>query len=345
MKKLRVKWGVFVTTMFVFLLHACKKDDNRSEQLFYQPSNFPAPKYSFASNPVTKEGFELGRALFYEPKLSRDNTISCGSCHQQFAAFVHAGHTVSHGIDDLLGTRNSQPIMNLAWNEHFFWDGGVHNLDLFTPSPIENPVEMDEKFVNVLNKIRNDSRYPPMFKAAFGTEEVNSVRFMQAMSQFMVCLISADSKYDKYIRNEGASLTADELTGMQLFKTHCSSCHKTDLFTDDSFHNNGLYYSYNDSGRYRITLRTEDIAKFKTPSLRNIEKTAPYMHDGSLKTLEAVLKHYVNGVKPYPTVDSLLINENGYGIPLNDNEQKQIIAFLKTLTDQNFLTNKRFAEF
>jgi cytochrome c peroxidase len=345
MNTVNTRLTYLMLALMLVTIHSCKKEGSNNEVGFYQPSNFPPPKYSFATNPVTKEGFELGRALFYETKLSRDNTISCGSCHQQFAAFVHAGHTVSHGIDDLLGTRNSPPIMNLAWNEHFFWDGGVHNLDLFTPSPIENPVEMDEKFVNVLNKIRNDSRYPPMFKAAFGTEEVSSVRFMQAMSQFMVCLISSDSKYDKYVRNEGATLTSEEISGMQLFKTYCSSCHKMDLFTDDSFHNNGLYYSYNDSGRYRITLRPEDIAKFKTPSLRNIEKTAPYMHDGSLKTLEAVLKHYATGVKPYPTLDPLLINENGTGIPLSIDEQKQIIAFLKTLTDQKFLTDKRFAEF
>lgn len=333
------------TTVLLLSIPSCKKTEQGVKDIVFEvPANFPTPVYDFSDNPVTKAGFELGRKLFYDTRLSRNNTISCGSCHQQSAAFVHAGHAVSHGIDDKLGKRNSPPVMNMAWNTHFFWDGGVHNLDLFPPSPITNPVEMDENLSNVLEKLRNDSKYPAMFKAAFGTDEINSIRFLQAFSQFMNMLVSANSRYDRYIRNEGASLTVDELEGLNLFKQKCSSCHATDLFTDRNFHNNGLNATFSDSGRYRITLNPLDIGKFKTPSLRNIEKTAPYMHNGKFNTLEAVLNHYANGLQISTTLDTVLQKGGVVGIPMTTEEQQKIILFLKTLTDDEFLRDTRFSE-
>jgi len=326
-------------------LYSCEKEDNTKAIVFETPANFPPPTYNFNNNPVSKAGFELGRKLFYEPMLSRDNTISCGTCHIQSAAFTHHGHSLSHGIDDLLGKRNSPPVMNMAWSETFFWDGGVHNLDLVSPNPIENPVEMDLKFSVALDKVRSNSVYKKMFKAAFGSEEVTSAKFLQAMSQFMNMLVSSNSRYDKYVRGEGETLTADELEGLALFRQKCSSCHSTDLFTDNGFHNNGLSSTFADSGRYNITLSTNDLGKFKTPSLRNVEKTKPYMHNGSIASLESVLNHYASGVKPSVTLDPLLQQNGQLGIPMTDDEKSKIILFLKTLTDTEFLKDKRFAEF
>lgn len=328
----------------IVLATSCKKEVVKQDITMVYPANFPPSVYNFSDNPITTAGFELGRKLFYDPRLSRDNTISCGSCHQQFASFVHAGHSVSHGIEDRLGTRNSPAIVNMAWSTHFFWDGGVHNLDLFPPSPIENHVEMDESFSNVLNKLRQTSEYPALFKSAFGTEEINSVRFLQAMSQFMNRLVSANSRYDKYVRNEGEQLTPSELDGLLLFRAKCAACHSTDLFTDGSFHNNGINATFSDSGRYRITLNYDDIGKFKTPTLRNIAKTAPYMHNGQFTTLERVLEHYNSGVRASATLDPLLNNNGIIGIPLTDDEKQKIIAFLQTLTDDEFLRDPRFSE-
>jgi cytochrome c peroxidase len=335
---------MFFSLLFVSL-SSCKKEDDNKDIVFEVPANFPSPTYNFSNNPVTKAGFELGRKLFYDPMLSRDNTISCGSCHIQTAAFTHHGHGLSHGIDDLLGKRNSPPVMNMAWSETFFWDGGVHNLDLVTPNPIENPVEMDLKFSVALDKVRNNSDYKKMFKAAFGSEEVTSAKFLQAMSQFMNMLVSANSRYDKYVRGEGETLSSDELEGLNLFKQKCSSCHSTDLFTDNGFHNNGLSSTFPDSGRYNITLSANDLGKFKTPSLRNIEKTKPYMHNGSIGSLESVLNHYASGVKQSATLDPLLQQNGQLGIPMTEDEKAKIILFLKTLTDTEFLKDRRFSEF
>jgi cytochrome c peroxidase len=335
---------VFFSLLFVSL-SSCKKEDDNKDIVFEVPANFPSPTYNFSNNPVTKAGFELGRKLFYDPMLSRDNTISCGSCHIQTAAFTHHGHGLSHGIDDLLGKRNSPPVMNMAWSETFFWDGGVHNLDLVTPNPIENPVEMDLKFSVALDKVRNNSDYKKMFKAAFGSEEVTSAKFLQAMSQFMNMLVSANSRYDKYVRGEGETLSSDEIEGLNLFKQKCSSCHSTDLFTDNGFHNNGLSLAFADSGRYNITLNPSDMGKFKTPSLRNIEKTKPYMHNGSIGSLESVLNHYASGVKQSATLDPLLQQNGQLGIPMTEDEKAKIILFLKTLTDTEFLKDRRFSEF
>jgi cytochrome c peroxidase len=327
---------------------ACKKSKNdtaEDEQVsFSVPANFPAPEYNMTNNPVTTAGFKLGRKLFYDVRLSRDNSTSCGSCHIQYSAFTHHGHVVSHGIDNKLGTRNSPPVMNMAWNKNFMWDGGIIHLDLLPITPITNPVEMDETVANVLEKLKADKDYPAMFKAAFGTEDITTANTFKAMSQFMNMLISANSRYDKWIRNEGGQLSADEEAGYNLFKAKCSTCHSTDLFTDGGFHNNGLYVSYTDKGRAKVTEDPNDEGKFKTPSLRNVEKTPPYMHNGSKASLESVLQHYASGVKTSATLDHKLQENGNIGIPLTDVEQAQIIAFLKTLTDDEFIRDRRFSE-
>lgn len=311
------------------------------------PSNFPAPHYDLSKNPVTEAGFTLGKKLFYDGILSRDGSIACADCHISFAAFTHPEHPTSHGIDNLFGRRNAQAIQNMLWKKEFFWDGGVPHLDLVPLNAIQSPVEMDEDPANVLQKLRQHPQYPSLFKAAFGTEEINTARFLQSLSQFMAMLVSANSRYDKYVRGEsGGTLSTEELEGMALFQAKCSTCHATDLFTDNSFRNNGILSSFGfDSGRFEVSQLPEDIGKFAVPALRNLTATAPYMHNGKFHTLQAVLDHYASGVKDSPTLDPLLRQSDGtLGIPLTAAEKAKIIAFLKTLDDEAFLRDIRFAE-
>lgn len=310
-----------------------------------KPSNFPDLVYNLNSNPLTVEGVALGKSLFYDPQLSRDSTVSCGFCHQQFAGFGHSDHALSHGIDSKFGTRNVPGLQNLAWEREFFWDGGVTNLDELALTPIQNPVEMDLKFSEALNRVQKSPKYPAMFKSAFGSDTVTTARFLKAISQFLLTLVSADSRYDKYIRKEaGGELTTDERAGLTLFQQKCSTCHATDLFTDKSYRNNGLPVgAINDQGRYVITLNEADRLKFKVPSLRNVERTFPYMHDGRFATLEQVIDHYRTGVKDSPTLDPALKANGQLGIALTDTEKKQIIAFLKTLSDDTFINNRAFS--
>jgi cytochrome c peroxidase len=334
-----------------FLFVSCKKEETQPISTqgairFEVPPHFPAPIYDLSSNPITPAGFELGKALFYDGILSRDGTVSCGSCHQQGSAFTQHGHDLSHGIDDKLTRRNAQPIQNLAWERFFMWDGGVFHLDLFPIVPIENPNEMDETGENVLRKLRESSTYSAMFEKAFGTKEINSLRFLQALSQFQLMCISANSKYDKWTLGK-AQLTATENEGKQIFEQKCSNCHSGVLQTDRSFRNNGLSISRNpnDKGRYEITQKEEDKYKFKVPSLRNIAFTSPYMHDGRFRTLRQVLDHYDSGVEDSPTLDTLLKKDGTLGIPLSEDEKNKIIEFLQTLSDEEFIRNPLLAEF
>jgi cytochrome c peroxidase len=312
---------------------------------FSKPDNFPEPVYDVKNNPVTKEGFELGRQLFYETALSRDKSISCGNCHVQSSGFTQHGHDLSHGIDDQLGTRNSPPIMNLAWSKSFMWDGGVFHLELFPLSPITNPVEMDEKMDNVLAKLRAKKEYQSQFLAAYGDTAITGKRVFNALTQFMLMCISCDSKYDSVMRKSGPKFTDVEQKGYQLFHNNCSNCHAEPLFTDGSYRNNGLDHTYNlDSGRQAITLDINDRFKFKVPSLRNNAYTAPYMHDGRFTTLDQVLDHYSSGIKDSHTLDTLLRKNGVYGIPLTSEERIALKAFLKTLNDKHFITREDLAE-
>lgn len=311
------------------------------------PGNFPQPVYDLKVNPVTEEGFELGRKLFYERMLSRDSSVSCGSCHQQEAAFIQAGHDFSHGVGNTHGRRNPLPVFNALFYRTFFWDGGVHNLDMVPLNPIENKLEMDEHLDNVLKRLNESVLYRQYFKEAFSVDSISSKEFLQALSQFMAAMISANSRYDKYVRNEGGQLTAEELEGLDVFKQKCTSCHATDLFTDGSYRNNGITNDFRfDKGRQEITLNEADKGKFKVPTLRNIEYTDPYMHNGKFKTLEDVLDDYASGIKDNPSLDSVFRREDGPpGIELTDAEKKNIIAFLKTLSDTAFIRDRRFAEY
>jgi cytochrome c peroxidase len=341
------KYWIFII-FFLAGVYACRKEfvDKMAFTGFQKPSNFPEPLYHFNTNTVTEDGFELGRKLFYDPLLSANSTISCGSCHIQTSAFTHHGHTVSHGIFDRQGTRNSPPIMNLAWNSSFMWDGGIADLDLQSVAPITNHLEMDETMPNVLNKLRHSPQYPALFKKAYGTEEITTAAFLKALSQFMAMCVSSNSRYDSIMRNEGnKKFTADEQEGELLVKQKCGGCHREPLFTDNSFRNNGLGISMvNDEGRYLITQHAGDRYKFKVPSLRNLAYTAPYMHDGRLLTLDAVLDHYISQVQNTPNLDALLNQGSTPGIAMTAAEKAKIISFLHTLNDRSFLFDKRFSE-
>lgn len=344
-------WIVFLGLLL--FVYACRKSGDVIPELtelfpgFVKPDHFPEPAFNFKENEVTEAGFELGKRLFYESRLSRNNTIACGSCHIQSANFTHHGHDVSHGIDDRLGTRNPMPIMNMAWNTSFFWDGGVFNLDLLSIVPIENPLEMDEKMPNVLAKLQAHPDYPALFREAFGSEEITSAGLSKALSQFMVMAVSDNSKYDQVMRKEpGISFTEAEKRGYLFFQDNCNRCHREPLFTDNQFHDNGLGLNpAKDEGRYAITLNPEDRLKFKVPSLRNLRWSAPYMHDGSIYTLNGVMEHYRTFMQETENLDAGFRRADGsVGISMTDMEKEDLTQFLNTLNDESFLKKSLLAE-
>lgn len=332
---------IILIFILVVSIYSCKVEDSNDAIIsFNQPASFPSPVYTFQNNELTQSGFELGRKLFYDPILSKDNTISCGSCHQQVVAFAHGEHKLSHGINGLLGTRNSPALFNIAWQNAFFWDGGSTSIELQPVGPITNPVEMDETITNVISKLRSTSTYPSLFQNAYGKDTITSQLMLRALAQFMAAMVSADSKYDQY-KNGTASFNSEELNGYQIFRQHCESCHKEPLFTDLSYRNNGLDIAFGrDAGRARITLQPQDSGKFKVPSLRNIAVTGPYMHDGRFNSLSLVIDHYRSGIKQSSTLDSQLIS----GISLTAAEKLALLSFLNTLTDYTFINDKRFSE-
>lgn len=306
---------------------------------FDVPINFPKPVYDFSKNPLSESKIELGRALFYDPIFSRDNTISCASCHSQFSAFTHVDHALSHGIDDKIGFRNSPALMNLAWQTLFMRDGAINHLDVQALGPISNPVEMDENITHVVSKLQASKLYPPLFYNAFGDSVITGEHTLKALSQFMLTLVSSNAKYDSVMRKQ-STFTEQEANGYRLFKKNCASCHTEPLFTNDDFRNNGLPVdtTLNDFGRYRVTKKPSDSLAFKVPTLRNIEFSYPYMHDGRFKKLSQVMNHYTNGM----LMDKTLAAELQQPIVLTSNEKVDIIAFLLTLTDKSFLFNPQY---
>lgn len=324
----------------VFIISVAFITKNDSPEYIDIPKNWPKPVYDFKNNPLSKEGFELGRQLFYDPILSKDNTISCASCHLQATGFTHVDHDLSHGIDGKIGTRNSLTLQNLAWSKTFMWDGGVNHLDVQALAPITSEVEMNETLENVIIKLQQSEKYQELFYKAFGTKKITGQFTLKAISQFVVSLTTSNSKYDKVIRKE-EKFTKMEQKGYDLFKKHCNSCHKEPLLTSNSFENNGLDLdtSLNDFGRMKITQNSKDSLKFKVPTLRNIEFTFPYMHDGRFKTLLQVVKHYNNGIQKSKTLSKELQNK----MNLSANQEIELIAFLKTLTDKEFLFNSKYS--
>lgn len=343
---------ILIFLQFLFFTVACSSDDlvetTNNPIVLKQASNFPPLEYDMKNNPLTEKGFELGKKIFYDGNLASDGVVSCGFCHIQEDAFTHHGHTFSHGVGNGVGSRNAPPIQNMAYQTQFFWDGAADHIELLSMAPISNEVEMDGDIIKIIDYMNKDREYQKLYSQAFPGKEINAEYMLKALSQFMAMLISSNSKFDKYRRNEaGGEMNSQELAGYILFNQKCSSCHATDVFTDNSFRNNGLPINpkINDKGRYSVTGFDSDKYKFKVPSLRNIEKTAPYMHDGRFYTLESVLNHYASGVSKTENLDLSLDNKGTVGIPLTEIEKKQLISFLKSLTDNEFLTNPKFSEF
>lgn len=338
-------WLIFIG------LASCSPDESKYVPIpieVEKPSNFPDLAYNFGANPPTEAGFELGKKIFYDGRLSSDGTISCGFCHIQKDAFTHHGHSLSHGVNNAVGSRNTPAIQNMAFQSTFMWDGASDHLDLQPIIPITSDVEMHGNFPAIVEMMRTDATYKKMFARAFPDADIDSEHLLKALGQFMSLMQSSNSKFDKFRRNEaGGDFSAEETAGYAVFQQKCASCHATDLQTDHSFRNNGLAVNLqlNDIGRERVTEIATDRYKFRVPSLRNVEKTAPYMHDGRFYTLEAVLEHYNSGVQNSPTLDPILNQNNSLGIPLSALEKTQLIAFLKTLTDHEFLSDPKFSEY
>jgi cytochrome c peroxidase len=342
----------YLLLLILPLLWSCSNDQDDVYQNipleFKVPSNFPPLAYDLVNNPPTQKGFELGKKLFYEGRLASDGIVSCGFCHIQEDAFTHHGHSLSHGVNDAIGTRNTPSIQNLGFQTSFMYDGATTHLDLQPIIPFTSPIEMNGDFSKAIAMMKADAEYQKLFRLAFTDGQINSENMLKALGQFMLMVTSSNSRFDKYRRNEaGGTLTQQELDGYAVFNQKCASCHATDLFTDNSFRNNGLPVNplINDVGRFRVTQLAQDLHKFKVPSLRNVEKTAPYMHDGRFLTLEAVLDHYSSGVENSATLDPILKRNGSIGIALTAAEKTQLIAFLKTVTDTQYLTDKRFSEY
>lgn len=332
---------VFVGLGLFFFSAMTISSIGKSVKLVY-PDYFPKPVYDFKKNPLTEEGIALGRRLFYDPILSKDNTISCSSCHLSYTAFTHVDHALSHGIGDSIGLRNSPALMNLAWANSFMWDGGVHHLDVQALAPIIDPLEMGEDFANVVNKLQQTTSYPRRFEATFGDSIITGEHLLKALAQFQLTLISANSKYDKVMRKEeGIIFTEQEQKGYATFKKHCNVCHREPLFTTGNFANNGLPMDTTlmDYGRMSITQNSADSLQFKVPTLRNIEFSFPYMHDGRFSKLSKVLNHYTKGIQH----SSTLAVELKDSLKISHREKVDLTAFLLTLSDKDFLFNKDHA--
>lgn len=325
----------------VLLLLSCNKDD---EPIAYDnpeislgiPSGFPELNSSYYTNKPTKYGVVLGEKLFFDKRLSGNNTISCASCHNRPSAFAD-NNIQSIGVEGRVGLRNVPPIQNLAFMRFYNWDGSKLRLENQPIVPIITHEEMASSILEVIGKIGGDNDYIDLFRKAFGDENITPERIYKSISQYEYTLISANSKYDKVKRNEGATFTQSEAQGYQVFQQKCISCHSTELFTDQSFRNIGFPVNpnSNEAGRARVTGDMNDYMSFRVPSLRNVEYTAPYGSFGQFPTLRAVLDYLDNGVLEADNLDPILKN-NGNRIPLSEQEKEDIISFLKTLSDKEF---------
>lgn len=300
------------------------------------PAHFPIPHYQKELKKATADKIALGRALFYDPILSADNTISCASCHSPYNGFAHTDHKLSHGIHDSIGTRNAPALFNLAWQPSLMWDGASHHLDVQALAPITHPGEMAESIENILNKLSKSDIYPSLFSKAYETDSITSQRMLKALTQFQLTLVSANAKYDR-VKQGKETFTTQEKSGYELYQANCKSCHVEPLFSNYTFKSNGLLRDTKrlDIGRYSVTKLHVDSFLFKVPSLRNLSYTYPYMHDGRYRKLSEVLNHYTS----LSSDNEHLSKELENGVSLSSNEKADLIAFLLTLDDKEFIFN------
>lgn len=343
------------------LFLSCNKDKTTFTPIPYAiniPSHFPEMEIP-QDNPMTEEGIELGRFLFYEIKLSGDNTMSCSSCHLPEYGFAE-NTSFSTGIDGISGNRNAMPLFNLGWEDFFFWDGRRNTLEGQILGPVPNPIEMHQEWKEATNKLNADVNYRNMFYRAFGEEGIDSIKVSKAIAQFLRTIISSNSKFDVMYKYENSlplspsenemllTVEAEEWAGYDLFKSlngaDCFHCHNGPLMRVKKFSNNGLDGSFSDLGRALVTNDPNDEGKFKVPSLRNIELTAPYMHDGRFNTLDEVIEHYSSGIHISSTIDPLIEFAGQGGVQLDAQEKFLIKKFLLTLTDTVFINNPNFKD-
>lgn len=302
------------------------------------PDGFPAIDFP-EDNTFTQARWELGKRLFYDPVMSLDGTISCASCHQPALAFSDK-LAVSLGVDDRLGTRNAPSLANVAYQPYLLREGGVPTIEMQVLVPIQEHNEFDFNIVLLAERLNADTSYVKMAIDAYNRSP-DAFVITRALACFERSLLSGNSPYDQFTqKNISDAMTDAQIRGMNLFfsdRTNCSTCHSGFNFSNYAFENNGLYIQYADEGKMRLTLKEEDRALFKVPGLRNIEMTGPYMHDGSLQTLEQVIDHYQSGGKEHPHKNPIL-----RALDLTPSEQKDLIEFLKSLTDDTFLTNPIF---
>jgi len=313
----------FIITAFVII--------DRIE--FPVPKGWPKPVYDFKTNAYSKEKIEFGRSLFYDPILSADHSVSCASCHSPYNVFAHTDHALSHGINNHIGTRNAPALINLAWQNSFLWDGSIQNLNIQSLTPIQHPDEMGISIDSVIKKLSGKNYYKQLCLKAFGDSIITKDRVLKSIAQFELSLISCNSKYDSVAKKQ-SQFNEKEAKGYQLFKKHCASCHVEPLFSNYTYKNNGLLMDtiLKDYGRFAVTGFKNDSFLFKVPTLRNIEYSYPYMHDGRLIKLSEVIRHYAN-IKQSP----LLSKELQKPILLNADQKVDLISFLLTLSDTKFL--------
>lgn len=356
---MRGLYYIFFAVFALFL--SCNKDKTPYIPTPYTlniPSHFPQMEIP-TDNPLTEEGIELGRFLFYEKRLSGDNSMSCASCHLIENAFSE-NQQFSIGIDGIAGNRNAMPLFNLGWEEFFFWDGRKNTLENQILEPVPNPIEMHQNWKQATNKLNADIVYRDRFERAFGEEGIDSIKVSKAIAQFLRTIISSSSKFDVMYKYEYnlpltspesdilQSIEVEEWAGYDLFKSlngaDCFHCHNGPLMRVNKFSNNGLDDAFSDLGRALVTNDPNDEGKFKVPSLRNIELTAPYMHDGRFSTLEEVIEHYSSGIHASSTIDPLIEFSSQGGVQLDTQEKFLLKKFLLTLTDTIFINNPNFKD-
>ncbi len=353
---------LIISLGIILISTACRKDVVERSITPYTPdvpSHFPAMPIP-ADNPFSVEGVALGRQLFYDERLSRDNTVSCASCHDQGAAFSD-NNQFSQGIDGQFGDRNSMALINLAWQEDFFWDGRDQTLEVQIIEPVITAHEMDQTWQQTINKLSADVNYSNQFFTVFGVQEFDSSHVAKAMAQFLRTLISGSSKYDVMYKYQNSlpltpqeqalfnDITVEEWAGMDVFFSlsagDCLHCHDGALAQVNMFANNGLDANFDDDpGRMAVTGNPNDAGKFKVPTLRNIELTAPYMHDGRFQTLDDVINHYSVGLVESSTIDPLMEFAHQGGVQLDGQERNLLKTFLKTFTDESFINNPDFQD-
>lgn len=354
---------VLLTLLLGLLVFSCKKVIDHTTGPIVQDvtpyaletGSLPDPNIP-ADNELTNGKVQLGRMLFYETLLSGDNSMSCASCHNQRNAFSDTAR-LSTGIDGLFGHRQAMAIFNMAWNDNdFFWDGRANLLRDQSLMPIQDVLEMHETLPNAIAELQKEGRYKVQFTKAFGDNAITEERMALALEAFMHTIVSNQSKYDRYLAGQ-AQLTESEERGRQLFFTEynpffpelsgadCAHCHSGSNFENDLYMNNGLDNDANmsDIGREAVTGNPADRGHFKVPSLRNVALTFPYMHDGRFRTLEEVVEHYNSGVVLSATVDPAIASTHSTGLMLSAQDKKDLVAFLKTLTDYTMINDPRYS--